>query len=287
MTRHLLLCSLTAMTLLGMVGCRHCRRGCDSRADSSAPRGRYLESPSRGRGDILIPPPTGAVPRGEFAPDSGSLPLPTLPSEPLPSRFRPPPLSVPAPRETVYPEGWLEEPAYQKKTPSEPPAVLPLPGDTPTSSRSSSKPTVAAGYTERINPTGLPNFIAVSDRVFNGRKPNVEGFDTLRNAGVKTLVYLHAPNQDVSPTRDLAEKKGFQFVGIPINESQPKAAFGTFAETIGDKKYRPIFVFDEDGTQTGAMWYRYFRKIESMNDDAARVKASPLGLRPGTNVNLD
>jgi protein tyrosine phosphatase (PTP) superfamily phosphohydrolase (DUF442 family) len=271
--------SLVGLMLLSLAGCRHgCKRSfCGSgRSDLPPPRG-YLEAPSRGRGTDLIPPPSVTT-RPETLPEIRE-PSYSYPVEPAPSRFRP---SAPAPaRERIYPEGWLETPAVPRKPAGEPPAVLSLPEE-PTSQRSSAKTVTPAGYTERMPTTGLPYFSMVMERVANGRKPNVEGFDTLRNAGFQSMLYLHDADKDISATKDLAEKKGFRFQAIPVSSSNVKSAFSQFAEAIGDKKHRPIFVFDDDGGRAGSLWYLYFRKIESLNEDAARVKAAPLGLRDAT-----
>ena len=41
----------------------------------------------------------------------------------------------------------------------------------------------------------------------------------------------------------------------------------------------PLFVYDKDGTCTGAMLYLYLRLYDSMSEEAARVRAAQLGLK--------
>ncbi|WP_149111320.1 fused DSP-PTPase phosphatase/NAD kinase-like protein [Limnoglobus roseus] len=258
MTRRLLFLTLLPALALGSAGCRHCCKR------SSAPT--YIEAPARDR-DILIPPPTGGLPSQRTLPADPGLPPPAISSEPSGSRYRPS-------RETLYPDALLESPAIPPKGSGEPPPVLPL------GEGVSSKSLSPAGYADRTNsPTGLPGYAVVSDRIATGRKPTVEGFDRLRATGYKTVVYLHDSDKDVSATKELAEKKGLTFIGIPTTPGTLKAAFSKFAETVGDRANRPAYVFDDDGIRTGSLWYLYFRTVESFSDDTAQVKAAPLGLR--------
>lgn len=253
MTRRLLLLALIPSILLGSVGCRHCCK-------RTGPR---IDPPARDR-DILIPPPTGGLPSQRTLPADPGLPPPTIGAEPSGSRY--------TPKETIY-DPLLETPAIAPK--SEPPAVLPL-----TEGASSKKALSPAGYADRTNaPTGLPGYAVVTDRLATGRKPTVEGFDSLRSTGYKTVIYLHDSDKDVSATKDLAEKKGLTFIAIPVTPGTLKTAFSTFAETVGDKANRPAYVFDDDGNRTGPLWYLYFRTVESFSDDTAQIKAAPLGLR--------
>ena len=259
MTRRLMLLALLPVLAIGSAGCRHC---CKRAAGP-----RLIEAPPRG--DILIPPPTGGLPSQRTLPADPGLPPPAISSEPSGSRYRP---------ETLYPDPLLEVPAIPPKSVGAPPAVLPL--SEGASKNASPKAVATAGYADRTNPpTGLPGFAVVSDRVATGRKPTVEGLDRLRTTGYKTVVYLHAADQDVTATRDVAEKKGLTFIAIPVTPATLKASFSKFAETVGDRANRPAYVFDDDGVRTGSLWYLYFRTVESFNDDTAQVKAAPLGLR--------
>ena len=266
MSRRIVLCAILTGLLLGSTGCRHlCRRGiCSSRN----------EDPPRPRGDLLIPPPTGGLPLAPSPRDSG-LPPPTVGSEPSGSRFRPK-------RETLYPDPLLEAPAISGAKTGEPPPVLTIP-DGLGSKSPSNKAVVPAGFREPTKaPIGLPGFAVVHDRISTGRKPTLDGFDTLTNTGYKTAVYLHHPARDVASTKELAEKKGMTFIAIPTEPTGLKAAYGTFVETVGNAAKRPMYVFDDDGVRTGSLWYLYLRTVESLPDDAAQVKAAALGLRDAT-----
>jgi protein tyrosine phosphatase (PTP) superfamily phosphohydrolase (DUF442 family) len=263
MTRQTMILGLLVGTLLGSTGCRHmCRRGiCSNRNDL----------PPRSRDELLIPPPTGGLPSARELPTDSGLPPPTVKSDPSGSRFRPQ-------RETLYPDPLLEAPSIGGKKPSEPPPILTIP-EGASLNRSEKSVVPATFQSPSRSPAGLPGHAVVRDRITTGRKPTLEGFDSLRNAGCKTVVYLHPVGRDVTATKELAEKKGLAFVSIPVEPSGLKSASGTFAETVGDASQQPMYVFDDDGVRTGSLWYLYFRTVDAMADDMAQVKAAALGLR--------
>lgn len=296
MTRRILLAALASGLLFGSLGCRHCCRR-QSRNEIRPIPGDFLERPGSTRGgDVLIPPPN-VQSGGDFGGPPAS--IPDTPRSP--SNFRPevkpekeillpdpfPPTSSAKPKASPLLEvptfgARLEEPARTgaSKSPNDLP---PITSPSPTTAKAATNPMVQTGYYERKTaPAGVPGFAVVNAGLANGRKPNVDGFDGLRSGGYKTAIYLHAPEADVSATRNLVEKKGMKFVGVPVSADNWKAGYGSFAEAIGVKEDRPAFVFDDDGVRTGCLWYAYFRNVESLGDDAAQVRAAPLGLRDAT-----
>jgi protein tyrosine phosphatase (PTP) superfamily phosphohydrolase (DUF442 family) len=111
----------------------------------------------------------------------------------------------------------------------------------------------------------------------SGRKPTLDGFTSLKQAGYRTVIYLYPSGADVTAVRELAGKRGLAFVGIETTPEKLKSALEAFNSAIDDKAVRPAYVFDDDGVRAGALWYLHFRS-RSINDDAARVMAKPLGL---------
>ena len=126
-------------------------------------------------------------------------------------------------------------------------------------------------------PTGLTGFAKVKDGIATGRKPTLEGFDALRQAGYRTVIYLHPAGADVSAARGVAEKRSLHFLPIETTPESLGAALRQFNAAVADQASHPAYVYDDDGVRTGAMWYLHFRTAEAMNDDAARVRARPLG----------
>jgi hypothetical protein len=126
--------------------------------------------------------------------------------------------------------------------------------------------------------TGLPGFEKVKEGLATGRKPELDGFTTLKQAGYKTIIYLYPAGTDVSALRELAGKRGLGFNSIETTPEGLSKALGAFTTSIADKADRPAYVCDDDGVRGGAMWYLYFRTVEFRNDDEARLLAKPLGL---------
>ncbi|MBA4188832.1 MAG: hypothetical protein C0467_12610 [Planctomycetaceae bacterium] len=127
------------------------------------------------------------------------------------------------------------------------------------------------------NSLGLPGFVKVQDGVANGRKPALDGFESLKRQGYRTAIYLHPAGADVSAAKEVAEGRGLRFVAIEVTPEKLPVNLNSFNDAVGDKASRPTYVFDDDGVRTGALWYLHFRTVDAMNDDAARIRAKPLG----------
>ncbi len=223
--------------------------------------------PSAPNGPILLPPanlpttPGAPVSPGPLVPSVGPAyyPPPVLPStpsfKPAPEVLFPDPLPGGTSSRGIAPMdrglGIRQNPAKAQATP-EPPLV----------------PSTM---------TGLPGYTKLPNDLASGRKPDLDGFATLKQAGYRTVIYLYSAGTDVSATRDLAGKRGLAFVSIETTPENLTTALEAFNSTISDKAVRPAYVFDDDGVRAGALWYLHFRSL-NLNDDAARVMAKPLGL---------
>jgi hypothetical protein len=68
-----------------------------------------------------------------------------------------------------------------------------------------------------------------------------------------------------------------RLVGIPVSSDKLKVAQDAFHAVIADSSARPLYVCDDTGEATGALWYAYFRTVEALSSDAAKVRVSRLG----------
>lgn len=244
--------------------------------------------------DVQPPPPLPKQNRELLLPDplpGGSAPtVPTSPTDTL----------IGSPR-TAPPRGFLEEPiqsplgtptrsAYPPASPlpASPPPSVPLNNDVPPVNRSlppsatpSSMPSTTSNAPVDRAPIGVPGFAAIGGvpGVYGGRRPTIDGFDTLKSAGIRTVLYLHGPDADVTAAKELAEKRGLRFESLSVSPQTLVAVSPQFNGFVGSPTFRPLFVCDDTGERAGALWYLYFRKVELLGDDAARVRATPLGLR--------
>lgn len=309
MMRRLVIGGVAAGLALGGAACQHCKK---NKCRDCPPAGTYLGDPVPGGGGTIpptsvpttppsampadpLPPPVLPDSRGSFridprAPRDPWDPAPTVPpvrSDPPPAPPRPGRPELLTPEQLppgVSPEvplggkpstgGYLGEP------------VRPIGGtDLPPKPGTAKAPPgqVIDDPTTRA-PVGLPGYARVPGRdgVASGRKPGLDGFDWLKSNGFKTVVYLHAPSDDVAPVRNLAESRGLQFVPIAVSPGTLQKAFDEFATTVGDRGNRPLYVIDETGVRAGSLWYLLFRTRDLLGDDTARLRAAPLGLTEAT-----
>ena len=304
-------------------GCRHCcGKRVFGRGPSAPPAGVFLGSPvapgNPSLGGATIPPPN--VPTVPSSPppalfdSSESLrtdpayPPPPLtppdfpPSDPPPTnRSFPPPASVPSPSgsgpELLLPDSLPPRSSGFGPTPStpgleapvrpfesaEPPASIPL----PTSGGDRPPPAASPKSTPQRTPIGLTGYQAVADMpgVFAGRRPTLDGFDWLKSNQFRTVLYLHSPAVDPGPAKALAETRGLAFESQAVDPIGLAIAAQQFNDAVKSELYRPLYVADDDGNRAGMLWYLHFRTVELLGDDAARVRASGLGL-PSTNTEL-
>jgi protein tyrosine phosphatase (PTP) superfamily phosphohydrolase (DUF442 family) len=248
--------------LLFAAGCRHKCALNDPHHRPSPYRPQAPNSP------YLLPPagvPTTPLPGG-----STLIPgvAPGVPTDPR--NFQPPGGGRPAP-EVLFPDPLPGGGSSRSSTPGDPGfGVLGAPARP--------QPGIAANP----QPTGLAGFVKVKDGVASGRKPTLEGFDALKQAGYRTVIYLHPTGADVSAAKDVAEKRNLRFVAIETTPEKLADALAQFNAVVADRATRPAYVYDDDGVRAGAVWYLHFRTAEAMNDDAARVRAKPLGLTDQT-----
>jgi hypothetical protein len=261
MIRKLLLASAL---LAGAVGCHHHK--CHhhkwwKKAECCPPAGG-----GGGGNPILLPPagvPTTPSPVPSVQPGpSGYLPPPSFstPVVPSPAPKSGPELLFPDPlpngsssRKPAASPGFLGAPA--KGMTAEPPVV--------------GKPPVASG---------LPGYTKVKDGLYAGGKPTLDGFDSLKRAGFRTVVYLHSAGADASAVKDMAATRGLGFIAIEATPETLAEATAQFNRVVGEKASRPAYVFGEDDVRAGAVWYAHFRTAEALGDDVARVRARALGL---------
>lgn len=221
-----------------------------------------------------------------------------LPPTNVPTTPAPPPgagnlvPSVTPPAETrQYPPApsWLAPPASPAPTPADrpPPEILlpeSLPPGAPGSS-SSARPPQAGGSSGPSSassattppPAHLPGYTRVKRGVASGRRPTLDGFDALQRANFRTLVYLHAPQADVTAIRQIASQRQLDLIPLEVTPENLPPALAQFNAIVGDYSRHPLYVFDDDGVRAGVLWYLHFRSVEALQDDTARIRARPLG----------
>ena len=254
--RSLMLSVLASGMLFGMAGCRH--KCCRSNGSSAPP-------PFLPAGPGATIPPAG-VP---ITPGGGSLPppaiTPSISGRPAPEILLPDPIAPGGTSSQKKPADTILGGPIASSVP------MPMTLEPPVAAKSE-KPAITTPA------TGLPGFTQIKDGVATGRKPTLDGFDSLKKDGYKTAIYLLAPGADVSAVRDLAETRGLTFVAIETTPEKLSDAFEQVNKATAEKATRPAYVFDDDGARTGAVWYLHFKTVDLESADVSKIRAKALGL---------
>jgi len=127
----------------------------------------------------------------------------------------------------------------------------------------------------------IKQFEVAKVNVFAGLRPPLDGLDWLQANGVKIVVNVHLPNQDDSADRIQVEKRNMRYVSFEISpQTLTKDKAAEFVKLIRDGSKQSIFVYDQDGSLAGAMWYLHMRLGEILDDDAAQLRSRPLSFDP-------
>ncbi|MFO0935798.1 MAG: hypothetical protein U0798_04675 [Gemmataceae bacterium] len=265
MVRRYLLFGMVTLSLSMGTGCGLCKHSCADRSPSRPPSsgGGLLREPMSATDPYIAPqsvPPAGSP---------SDLPPPTVPE----SRFRVDPQNPK--RELLLPENLPGAPSSNPATGSSSNKAQ------PDRSGLLGEPQEAAANREAKKISDSSDFsglTTVKKGLVSGRVPTANGLDRLKQAGFRTVAYLHAPESDASTLKKDVDAKGMTFVDLPISAEKIAEGSRGFNELIANNANRPLFVCDENGTRTGSMWYLYFRTAEYASDDTARLLAAPLGL---------
>jgi protein tyrosine phosphatase (PTP) superfamily phosphohydrolase (DUF442 family) len=230
-------------------------------------------------GNVNVAPPPGTIlPNNAPPPGFANPPPPTppgvsaIPGGSTQAHWRP------APTGSVQPvEARFEQPRIQLYAPE------PLSGDIQATAKVNSPepPLLNEKRAKSALPVGIPQFAKATDGVYAGLRPSIDdGLDWLQENAFRTVVHVHAPGAATDSDRKQVEKLGMRYVDVEVSPTTlTKAKVEEFTNLIRDVARQPLFVYDQDGSFAGPLWYLYFRTVDNHADDVARVKAGSLGLR--------
>lgn len=289
-----------ALCCVGVAGCRCCgRKACGPCRQPCSPcapgAGGIPTTPAApmpvAPGPTTLPPAGGATlnppPGATFPPpppSGGAFPPPApTPVPPAPSGISGYGPSTVLPFESRWhgvpqggvrlspPEASTPEPPRDNvrlQTPVTPPAPMP-PGPGVREDRTASP----------AMPADIPRFAIVRDKITSGLKPFPDGFAWLRSNGYRTVLHLRHAGEPDSADRRVVEGNGLKFLSLEVSPQTLPQSSEEFNRVVSDPTNPPLFVYDNDGSLAGALWYLHFRTVERMPDEAARAKAAALGLR--------
>ncbi len=249
------------LTVASLAGCRHhCNKWC-SKKDGCCPS-------SGGSSNILLPP--AGVPTTPGGPAPSPFP-PPADVRPGPSYFAPP-ATVPTP---LPPKADGPKVLLPDTLPGNPSSRVTKPSRTSTNFLGAPvKPTAEPPKASPV--AGLPA-TKVKDGFYAGARPTLAGFDSLKNAGFRSVIFLHGAGADVAAVKDMASTRDLNFVAIEVTPETLAEASKQFDRAAADRIHRPAYVFADEPVRAGALWYLHFRNAGALGDDVARLRAKPLG----------
>jgi len=129
----------------------------------------------------------------------------------------------------------------------------------------------------------VPNFGIVSAALLRGGQPNLSRLESLKRAGVKTIVDLRDGQHDIDTERECAEKLGLKFVSIPLSvfKTVSKDKVEKFLSTVRNPENQPVFVHCRQGQDRCGTMVAMYRTLEqSWTIDKAYVEMLKYGFHP-------
>lgn len=163
-------------------------------------------------------------------------------------------------------------PVTANKAPIPSTIILGPPETTPTQTRS---PGSASSF-----PVDIPGYAILSDKIAGGQQPFPDGIAWLKEAGFSTVIHLRQPSEDISASRQLVERQNMAYKSLEVSPQTLDAALlAALDRDIQAANGRPVFLFDRDGTRTGALWIAYATRYLTLTETQAREQAARLGYR--------
>ena len=129
------------------------------------------------------------------------------------------------------------------------------------------------------NSQAIPRFDQVAKGFYRGGQPRRQGYEYLKQLGVKTVINLRAENQEAEEVKSL----GLHNVHIPINpwERVPEIKIQMFLQVLRDRDSYPVFVHCGHGAdRTGFMVGLFRIAFQDWSADRAYQEARAHGMSP-------
>lgn len=128
----------------------------------------------------------------------------------------------------------------------------------------------------------LPRFSMIAEGLYRGGQPTTEGFQFLKEKGVKTIINLRAEDNTESK---IVQALGMNYVQIPVDEVRPwtrlsPASVAKYFELVNNPANYPIFFHCWRGAdRTGAFAALYRIAVQGWDATKAYAEARDIGMR--------
>jgi protein tyrosine/serine phosphatase len=142
-----------------------------------------------------------------------------------------------------------------------------------------SRPLLAQSGPEVPKSHAIPRFDQVAKGFYRGGQPGRQGFEYLKQLGVKTVINLRAENQEAEEVKSL----GLHYVHLPLRSwaHVPESKIQMFFQVLRERDSYPVFVHCEHGAdRTGFMVGLYRIAFQDWSADRAYQEARAHGMSP-------
>jgi protein tyrosine/serine phosphatase len=134
---------------------------------------------------------------------------------------------------------------------------------------------------QQQQPAGVPNFHQVSQTVYRGAQPSKEGFQSLANLGVKTIIDLRGGEGRSRDEEKMVEAAGMRYIALPLSgyaapsDQQVTKLLGL----LNDSSAGPVFVHCRRGAdRTGTIIACYRISHDHWDNAKALTEAASDGM---------
>lgn len=127
----------------------------------------------------------------------------------------------------------------------------------------------------------LPNFHRVTDFLFRGGQPTLDGIAELKKLGVKTIINFRDARERVHRERRAAEEHGIRFINFHLSNwwAARDEHILQIIELIRDEKNHPVFIHCKRGAdRTGTVVAVFRMLVEGWSALEANAEAKKHGI---------
>ena len=130
------------------------------------------------------------------------------------------------------------------------------------------------------DPSGVPNFHQVNDRIYRGAQPTVEGFQALAKMGIQTIVDLRREAAQARGEQQVVEALGMKFLSVPMEMGAPTDEQISRVMQELNSNAGPVFVHCHGGRdRTGTVIACYRKTHDAWDSQKALDEANLDGMR--------